>query len=77
VRSSCIIELRSNLGKGNSTLLAKRGRMEKRERNEVINMPEAETAEIYEILDGYGIDPEASSAFVEALLRNPEKRVQV
>jgi hypothetical protein len=35
---------------------------EKRERNEVINMPEAETAEIYEILDGYGIGPEASSA---------------
>lgn len=50
---------------------------EKRERNEVINMPEAEKAEIYEILDEYEIGPEASSAFVEALLRSPEKWVQV
>ena len=50
---------------------------EKRERNEVATKPEAERAEIYEILDEYEIGPEASSAFVDALERNPENWIKV
>jgi len=45
---------------------------EQREREEVINKPEAERAEIYEILEEYEIGHEASSAVVRALELNPD-----
>ncbi len=50
---------------------------EQREREEVINKPEAERAEIYEILEEFDIGYEASSAVIQALERNPEKWVKV
>lgn len=50
---------------------------ERREREEVMNQPEAERAEIYEILEEYEIGHEASSAVVRALERNPDKWVKV
>lgn len=50
---------------------------EQKERDEVINKPEAERAEIHEIFDEYEIGHEASSAVVRALERNPEMWVKV
>lgn len=50
---------------------------EKRERNEVLTKPEAERAEIYEILEEYEVGPEICTAFVDALERNPEKWIKV
>lgn len=50
---------------------------EQRERIEVVEKPEAEKAEIYEILDEYDIDHQTSTAFVQALERNPDNWVKV
>lgn len=50
---------------------------EKRERNEVATKPEAERAEIYDILAEYEIGTEACTAFADALERNPDNWVRV
>lgn len=50
---------------------------EQRERDEVINKPEAERAEIYEIFEEYNVGPEDCKSLVEALERNPESWVKV
>lgn len=50
---------------------------EKRERREVLQQPEAEKVEIYEIFDQYGIDRDASRHVVNALIRDEEKWVKV
>ena len=50
---------------------------EKRERQEVVEKPEAEKAEIFEILEEYGIDYDASLAVVKALEKNPDNWVKV
>jgi vacuolar iron transporter family protein len=49
----------------------------KREEDEVVNKPEDEKEEIYEILERYGIGRDASSLVVRDLERNPESWVQV
>lgn len=50
---------------------------ERRERDEVINKPEAERAEIYEIFEEYDIGHEDCKSIVQALERNPENWVKV
>lgn len=50
---------------------------ERRERDEVINKPEAEKDEIYEIFEEYGIGREDSKTVVQALERSPENWVKV
>lgn len=50
---------------------------ERRERDEVINKPDAERAEIYEIFEEYDIGPEDCKTIVQALERNPEMWVKV
>jgi vacuolar iron transporter family protein len=49
----------------------------KREEDEVINKPEDEKKEIYEILKRYGIGRDTSGLVVRDLERNPESWVQV
>jgi hypothetical protein len=50
---------------------------EQRERDEVATKPEDEKDEIYEIMDGYGVDREATRPLVDRLERNPEQWVRV
>lgn len=50
---------------------------EQRERDEVINKPEAEKDEIYEIFEEYDIGREDAAKVVEALERHPESWVKV
>jgi VIT1/CCC1 family predicted Fe2+/Mn2+ transporter len=44
----------------------------RREQREVHDKPQAEAAEVFEVLEGYGVKPEAATPLVEALKRNPE-----
>jgi VIT1/CCC1 family predicted Fe2+/Mn2+ transporter len=44
----------------------------RREQREVHEKPEAEAAEVFEVLEGYGVKPEAAAPLVDALKRNPE-----
>jgi len=50
---------------------------EARERDEVATRPEDEKDEIYEIMDGYGVDREATRPLVGQLERNPEMWIRV
>jgi hypothetical protein len=50
---------------------------EKRERREVLTKPEDEKEEIFEIMNGYGIDRDASTPMVMALVSNPDEWVRV
>ena len=49
----------------------------KREQEEVAHKPEDEKAEIYEILHGYGIGPDATGLVIRDLECNLENWVQV
>lgn len=44
----------------------------RREQREVHDKPQAEAAEVFEVLESYGVKPEAAMPLVEALQRNPE-----
>lgn len=44
----------------------------RREQREVHDKPQAEAAEVFEVLEGYGVKPEAATPLVDALKRNPE-----
>ncbi|HEY7650221.1 MAG TPA: VIT1/CCC1 transporter family protein [Methylomirabilota bacterium] len=44
----------------------------RREQREVHDKPQAEAAEVFEVLEGYGVKPEAATPLVDALQRNPE-----
>ena len=44
----------------------------RREQREVHDKPQAEAAEVFEVLEGYGVKPEAATPLVEALKHNPE-----
>jgi vacuolar iron transporter family protein len=46
-----------------------------REENEIIEIPDAEVSEIYEILKEYNVDETSGKPFVEALKNNPDKWV--
>lgn len=50
---------------------------EQRERDEVATKPEDEKDEVYEIMDGYGVDREATRPLVDRLERNPEQWIRV
>lgn len=50
---------------------------EAREREEVCLKPSAEKEEVHEILNGYGIDREASQAVVDCLARDNEQWIRV
>lgn len=50
---------------------------ERRERAEVVNKPEDEKAEIYEIFEEYDISREDCRTVVQALERSPENWVKV
>ena len=50
---------------------------EQRERDEVRTCPEKEKAEIYEIMQGYGVKDEASKPLVDALASDPVQWVKV
>ena len=43
-----------------------------REQREVHEKPQAEAAEVFEVLEGYGVQREAATPLVQALRRNPE-----
>jgi vacuolar iron transporter family protein len=43
-----------------------------REQREVHEKPQAEAAEVFEVLEGYGVKREAAAPLVQALQRNPE-----
>jgi len=47
----------------------------RREQREVHEKPQAEAAEVFEVLEGYGVKPEAAAPLVDALQRNPERWV--
>ncbi|KAI1840009.1 hypothetical protein JX266_013781 [Neoarthrinium moseri] len=49
---------------------------EAREKNEVITQPEAERAEIFEILSKYNLSPEVVSPLVDELAHDPEQWVR-
>jgi VIT1/CCC1 family predicted Fe2+/Mn2+ transporter len=49
---------------------------EKREQREIVELPDREEAEIYEIMDEYGISHEESKPIVDALKRSPDKWVE-
>jgi VIT1/CCC1 family predicted Fe2+/Mn2+ transporter len=44
----------------------------RREQREVGDKPQAEAAEVFEVLQGYGVKAEAAAPLVDALRRNPE-----
>lgn len=44
----------------------------RREQREVHEKPQAEAAEVFEVLAGYGVKPEAAAPLVDALQRNPQ-----
>jgi VIT1/CCC1 family predicted Fe2+/Mn2+ transporter len=50
---------------------------EAREREEVRTKPHAEKEEIYEIMQDYGVQRDATTPLVEALAANPEEWVRV
>lgn len=50
---------------------------EKREREEVQTRPEDEREEIFEIMDGYGVDRAATKPLVEQLEKDPEQWIRV
>jgi hypothetical protein len=50
---------------------------ENREKEEVGTRPEDEREEIFEIMEGYGVDREATRPLLEQLCRNPEQWVRV
>jgi vacuolar iron transporter family protein len=47
----------------------------RREQREVHDKPQAEAAEVFEVLESYGVKPEAAMPLVEALQGNPERWV--
>jgi hypothetical protein len=50
---------------------------EEREKEEVRTRPEDEREEIFEIMEGYGVDREATKPLLEQLCRRPEQWVRV
>lgn len=50
---------------------------EKREQSEVVDRPEDEKEEIYEIMQGYGISRDATKPLVDQLSANPVEWVRV
>lgn len=49
---------------------------ERREQEEVRTCPEDEKEEIFEIMEGYGVDREATRPLLEQLCRSPEQWVR-